>query len=487
MDTKENNNKVVKFHDIKTFNNNAQGVKVIFCDYQNSILSKYNSEIIEINDLPKEDLQDRTYKIIENKIANDVIVISLGKMEELDIEKIKKLSSMLCIKLQQDKNKESHVIIDFFSKEEAYQLGLHTMLSNYEFNLYKTKKNSKILEKVNFYINSSFSSEIENKINTEANALRSSIFFARDCINIAPNDLYPEIYEQKIQQLFNKIPNINIKSLDTKQMKELGMNALLGVAQGSINPPKMVVIEYKGSDKQDEAPIAYIGKGVTFDTGGISLKPPRNMDEMKADMAGSAAVVGTLHALAMRSAKVNAVGIVGLVENMIGSNAQRPGDIVKTMEGTTVEVLNTDAEGRLVLADAMHYANVTFKPKIMIDVATLTGAVIVALGYSYAGCWSNNHNLIQNLQNASKNTGEKIWHMPLDKDYKKAIESKYADIGNISNTPGGCSCTAAQFLEIFANKTHWAHLDIANMTKNGKKGFGVLLLNELAKNYEDKN
>jgi leucyl aminopeptidase len=273
------------------------------------------------------------------------------------------------------------------------------------------------------------------------------------------------------------------------------MGALLGVGQGSAQESKLVVIKYQG-DKKGVSPIALVGKGLTFDTGGISIKPSGNMDRMKYDMAGSAAVVGTIKALALRGAKINVVGVVGLVENMPGHDAQRPGDIVTTMSGKTVEVLNTDAEGRLVLADALWYVQSKFRPKLIIDLATLTGAIVVALGSTYAGCFSNDQGLVNELKIAGEETGDKIWHMPLDKDYEEMMKSHIADIANISKCHGEAgSSTAAQFLKYFVKDgTKWAHLDIAGVAYNkksgpkcieGGNGFGVALLNRLiSKFYE---
>mgnify|MGYP001242277126 CR=1 FL=1 len=273
----------------------------------------------------------------------------------------------------------------------------------------------------------------------------------------------------------------------------MGMNALLGVGQGSINDSYLATIEWSGKKKSDSKPLAFVGKGVCFDTGGISLKPARFMEEMKYDMAGSAVVVGLLKSLALRNAKINAVGVVGLVENMPGGNAQRPGDIVKSFSGKTIEVLNTDAEGRLVLADALSFTEKKFKPKFIVDLATLTGAIIVSLGEEYAGLFSNDDDLSKKIIKASENVNEKVWRLPLHKNYDKLINSLCADVQNINYAGGAGSITAAQFLQRFIlNKTPWAHLDIAgmafskkaaNLNPGGATGFGVRLLNYLIKKY----
>jgi leucyl aminopeptidase len=278
-------------------------------------------------------------------------------------------------------------------------------------------------------------------------------------------------------------------------MRRLKMGALLGVAQGSVRPPRMVIMTWNGAPRaRNKKPIAFIGKGVTFDTGGISLKPPGGMEDMKWDMGGSGVVIGLMKALAGRKAKVNAVGVVGLVENMPSGSAQRPGDIVTSMSGQTVEVLNTDAEGRLVLADALWYCKERFKPRAMIDLATLTGAIIIALGHHHAGMFSNDDKLSDWLAEAGKAVDEKVWRMPLGEEYDKQLKSAAADIPNISSGRDAGSITAAQFLQRFTGEVPWAHLDIAGVTwskeakptvPKGGTGFGVRLLDRLvADHYE---
>jgi leucyl aminopeptidase len=276
------------------------------------------------------------------------------------------------------------------------------------------------------------------------------------------------------------------------------MGALLGVGQGSVRESRMVVMQWNGAPKSKsgkaETPIAFVGKGVTFDTGGISLKPAAGMEDMKWDMGGSAVVIGLMKALAGRKAKTNVVGVVGLVENMPGGNAQRPGDIVTAMDGKTIEVLNTDAEGRLVLADALHYTNTRFKPKFMVNLATLTGAIIVSLGNEHAGLFSNNDQLSERLTTSGLAVDEKVWRMPMNDAYDKMINCDAADMKNIGGRGAG-SITAAQFLQRFVGKTPWAHLDIAGVTWSGKdspvvpKGgtaFGVRLLDRLVADHYEK-
>jgi leucyl aminopeptidase len=276
-------------------------------------------------------------------------------------------------------------------------------------------------------------------------------------------------------------------------MRKLGMGALLGVGQGSTHESKLVVMRWNGG-KRGADPVAFIGKGVCFDSGGISIKPAQGMEDMKGDMAGAACVVGLMHALAARKAKINAVGAIGLVENMPDGKAQRPGDIVKTMSGQTIEIINTDAEGRLVLADVLHYVTKRFKPKFMINLATLTGAIIVALGQEYAGMFCNDDKLAERLTKAGETVGERVWRMPLGPEYDKMIDSKFADMKNTGGRWGG-AITAAQLLQRFVNKTPWAHLDIAgtamgspqtDINKSWASGWGVRLLDRLVEDYYER-
>jgi leucyl aminopeptidase len=317
------------------------------------------------------------------------------------------------------------------------------------------------------------------------------VVMARDLINEPANVLFPEEFARRASGL--KKLGVGVEVLDTKAMTKLGMNALLGVGQGSRKDSRVVIMRWNGGRKAD-APVAFIGKGVCFDTGGISIKPASGMEDMKGDMAGAACVVGLMHTLAARKAKVNAIGAIGLVENMPDGNAQRPGDIVKTMNGQTIEIINTDAEGRLVLADVLHYVNTKHKPKCMIDLATLTGAIIVALGQEYAGMFSNDDQLCDRLTKAGTATMERVWRMPLGPEYDKQIDSKFADMKNTGGRFGG-SITAAQLLARFVEKTPWVHLDIAgtalgspqnDINKSWSSGWGVRLLNQLVEDHYER-
>ncbi len=314
------------------------------------------------------------------------------------------------------------------------------------------------------------------------------VFLARDLVNEPANTLGPVEFAATAKTL-EKL-GVKVDILTEKEMKKLGMGSLLGVAQGSVRPPRLVVMSWEGG-KKAEKPVALIGKGVVFDTGGNSIKSAGGMEDMKGDMGGAAAVTGAMMALAGRKAKANVVGLIGLVENMVDGNAQRPGDIVKSMSGLTIEVLNTDAEGRLVLADVLTYAQQKYEPRLMIDLATLTGAIMVSLGQFHAGLFSNDDALAANLTKAGLDTNERLWRMPLGEDYDKLIVSRYADIKNVGGRYGG-AVTEAQFLQRFVKSTPWAHLDIAGtamaapnseINTSWGTGFGVRLLDRFVRDH----
>ena len=363
-------------------------------------------------------------------------------------------------------------------------------LKSYTFDKYKTLNNNQLNEKISIKIITTERRNIESEYKYY-NAIKEGVFLARNLVSEPPNILNPKKYVEEIKKLSRY--GLKVKAYGEKDLKKLGLNALLGVGVGSANESYLATIEWNGNKKAKKKPLAFVGKGVCFDTGGISLKPAKYMEEMKYDMAGSAVVVGLLKSLAIRKAKVNAVGVVGLVENMPGSKAQRPGDIVKSYSGKTIEVLNTDAEGRLVLADALSFTEKKFKPQFIIDLATLTGAIIVSLGEEYAGLFSNDNKLSEKIFESSLIVNEKVWRLPLHKNYDKLINSDIADVQNINYAGGAGSITAAQFLQRFIlSKTPWAHLDIAgmafskkaaNLNPGGATGFGVRLLNNLVKEH----
>jgi leucyl aminopeptidase len=323
-----------------------------------------------------------------------------------------------------------------------------------------------------------------------AGALAAGTALARDLVNEPPNVLGPVEFAARARDLTEL--GVEVEILTEKEIKALGMGALLGVAQGSVRPPRLVVLRWNGGKAKDQ-PVAFIGKGVVFDTGGISIKPAAGMEDMKGDMAGAAAVAGLMHALAARKARVNAIGVLGLVENMPDGGAQRPGDIVTAMSGKTIEIINTDAEGRLVLADCLHYVEDRFKPRFMINLATLTGAIVVALGHQLAGLFSNDDALANALAAAGEATGERVWRMPMGPEYDKLMDSRFADVKNAGGRQAG-SVTAAQFLKRFVKDTPWAHLDIAGTAldspqsetnRSWSSGWGVRLLDRLvADKYE---
>jgi leucyl aminopeptidase len=359
----------------------------------------------------------------------------------------------------------------------------------YKFDKYKSKKSdaAKPLTTVKVMTDAAAKAR---KLYAELDAVAAGVHIARDLVNEPSNHLYPQSFANEIKKL-TKL-GLKVELLDEKAMKKLGMGSLLGVAQGSAFKPYLAIMSWDGGKKGDK-PVAFVGKGVTFDTGGISIKPSGGMEDMKGDMGGAACVTGLMAALAGRKAKVNAVGVVGLVENMPGHNAQRPGDVVTSMSGQTIAVLNTDAEGRLVLADALWYTQDRFKPKFMVNLATLTGAILIALGKEHAGLFSNDDKLSEQLSKAGQATLEKVWRLPLTPEYDKLIDSDIADMKNIGGRLAG-SITAGQFLQRFVNNVPWAHLDVAGTAMDSPKtpinrswasGWGVRLLDQLVRdNYE---
>ena len=382
--------------------------------------------------------------------------------------------------------------------ENAAELAFGAVLASYRFNRYMTKKDGEeddspsaaesAIKKI--IIHTADPAAAETAFEARS-AVAEGVFLARDLVNEPANVLHPVEFAERASQLAEI--GVEVDVLDDAAMQDKRMGALLGVAQGSSQPARLVTMQWMGGKSRRTKPICLVGKGVCFDTGGISMKPPGGMEDMKGDMGGAAAVVGVMHALAKRRAAVNVVGVIGLVENMASASAQRPGDIVTSMSGQTIEVINTDAEGRLVLADAIWYAQEEFKPKALVDLATLTGAIIVALGKEHAGLFSNNDRLAADLQEAGEYTGEKVWRMPLGKAYDKLLKSRFADMKNIGGRMAG-SVTAAQFIQRFIKDTDWAHLDIAGTAMASPKtdlndswgaGWGVQLLNHwIGEKYE---
>src|SRR5258707_9218787 len=395
--------------------------------------------------------------------AARLVVLGAGKTSELKPKDFLKLGGLAMGKLPSSAS-DATVFAELpggpMKSEQSADVDQGVRLRAYAFDRYKTKRKDDEKPPSTRHVTVAVGDVAATRKAYESRAaISEGVLLARDLVNEPANVLHPEEFARRSNAL--KKLRVAVEVLDIKAMKKLGMNALLGVGQGSERQSRVVVMRWNGG-KAGEAPVAFIGKGVCFDTGGISIKPAASMEDMKGDMGGAACVVGLKHALAARKARVNAVGVIGLVENMPDGNAQRPGDIVKSMSGQTVEIINTDAEGRLVLADVIWYAAQRFKPKFMVDLATLTGAIIVALGQEYAGMFSNNDHLSEPLTKAGIETGELVWRMPLAPEYDKMIDSKFADMKNTGGSRWGGAITAAQFIKRFVDdKIPWAHLDIA--------------------------
>ena len=427
--------------------------------------------------------------------AARLAVVGIGKESELESRDIVKLGGIAMGKVP-TAAASATIFAEFgsgaFKANQVADLALGARLRAYTFDLYKTKRKDDEARPGKIELNFGCSNPASaDKAWARQTAIADGVVLARDLINEPANVLYPGEFARRASSLTTL--GVGVEVLDVAAMRKLGMGALLGVGQGSAHESRLVVMRWNGG-KRGVDPVAFIGKGVCFDTGGISIKPAQGMEDMKGDMAGAACVVGLMHALAARKAKINAVGAIGLVENMPDGKAQRPGDIVKTMSGQTIEIINTDAEGRLVLADVLHYVNKRFKPKFMIDLATLTGAIIVALGQEYAGMFCNDDKLAERLTKAGETIGERVWRMPLGPEYDKMIDSKFADMKNTGGRWGG-AITAAQLLQRFVDKTPWAHLDIAgtalgspqtDINKSWSSGWGVRLLERLVEDYYER-
>ncbi|MGE0005206.1 MAG: leucyl aminopeptidase [Parvibaculaceae bacterium] len=423
-----------------------------------------------------------------------IIVAGLGDPAKITAREIELLGGAVAGYLQSAKVEVAAIAADIATEkadaaEFAALLASGARLRVYSFDRYKSKKpaNGKALRSLSVLTAQAAGAK---RAFAAYDAVAEGVHFARDLVNEPANKLNPVEFAARVKAKGKA--GLVVEVLDPARMRKLGMGALLGVAQGSANEPRLVVMRWQGGARAAK-PVAFVGKGVTFDTGGISIKPAAGMEDMKGDMGGAACVAGLMLALARRKARVNAVGIIGLVENMPDGKAQRPGDIVTSMSGKTIAVLNTDAEGRLVLADALWYCQDRFRPQFMVDLATLTGAIIVALGKEHAGLFSNNDELARRLYDQGLATGEKVWRMPLAPEYDKLIDFEVADMKNIGGRNAG-SITAAQFLQRFVNDVPWAHLDIAGTAMDSGRtainhswgsGWGVRLLNRLvADHYE---
>lgn len=427
-----------------------------------------------------------------------IVLLGCGKREDFTKIEAEKLGGKLLCALEAKKIET----VEFYADNELSGCGALTAhiavglaLRSYKFELYQSPDDEDekiVLTRAHFVL---FESDVASDLYAVQACVNQGVFLARDLVNEPPNVLYPDSYAKRIKEQLKPL-GVDIEILDDKKMRKLGMGAILAVGQGSDNPPRMVIMRWNGDKTSTDAPLAFVGKGVTFDTGGISLKPGAGMEDMKMDMGGSAAVVGLMKSLALREAKVNVVAIVGLAENMPSARAYRPADIITSYAGKTIEVLNTDAEGRLVLADALSYVQDIHKPSLIIDLATLTGAMLIALGHEYCGTFVTDDALWEQMERAGKASDEKLWRMPLDKVWKKDMEGTISDTQNMAKSGRWAgSCTAAGFLWHFIDDdTPWAHMDIAGTAwiKTDKDiapkygtGFGVRVLDRfVAENYE---
>jgi len=428
--------------------------------------------------------------------TNRVVLLGLGDKDKLSEADLTTLGGKLATYLRATPDKAAEVLLDDLKGKDISQaeaaafIAAGIQLKSWRFDKYRTKEPADKKPKLTSVVMVTSKADEAKKAFEPLNCAAEGVFFTREVVSEPANIIYPESLAQRASEL--KSLGVHVEVLGEKKMHELGMGALLGVGQGSSKESQLVVLEWRGGDK-DTAPVAFVGKGVTFDTGGISIKPAGGMEDMKWDMTGAGTIMGLMKTLALRKAKVNVVGVLGLVENMPGGNAQRPGDVVKSMSGQTIEVLNTDAEGRLVLADALWYTQDRFKPKFIIDLATLTGAIIIALGHEYAGLFSNNDELANRLIETGDTMDEKLCRLPLHKNYDRDIDSDIADVRNTQQTARAAgSITAAQFLQRFVNDYPWAHLDICGtiwaykdypLSEKGATGYGVRLLDRLVANY----
>ncbi|HYD65326.1 leucyl aminopeptidase [Azospirillum sp.] len=433
--------------------------------------------------------------------AGRVLLVGLGKADDVTDLTLQGAGGAIVAALDKSGETEVHVLAEKLAGSPlpaasiAVEIAYGARLRAYRFDKYKTtdKKEPKpALKKVCLLTDEA---DAAKRSFAARDAVAEGVFFTRDLVSEPANVIYPETLADRCRELAEL--GVQVDVLDLKKLKKLGMGALLGVAQGSVNEPRVVVMRWNGNpDAEDKRPVAIVGKGVTFDTGGISIKPAAGMEDMKWDMAGSGVVIGLMRALAARKAKANVVGVVGLVENMPSGTAQRPGDIVTSLSGQTIEVINTDAEGRLVLADCLWYTQDAFKPRLMVDLATLTGAIIIALGHEHAGLFANDDDLAERLTAAGRAVGEPLWRLPMGDAYDKDINSDAADMKNTGAGRAAGSIAGAQFLKRFVNGVPWAHIDIAGVawTKKdsgtvpkGASGFGVRLLDRfIAENHEER-
>jgi leucyl aminopeptidase len=432
-----------------------------------------------------------------------IILLGMGMRTDFDLARARDIGGKLALQCNNNKIEKAAVIIEnlelenISDSEVAINIAFGAKLRNYGFYKYyaiKQEEHQLYLKSLSFGL-AHDATNVQDTFLSRFEKIADAVHLSRNLTSEPPNVLTPKAFADIALELQQY--GVKVTILSESEMKSLGMHALLGVAQGSINAPYIAIMEWKGNTNNNEFSTAFVGKGVTFDTGGINLKPTSGISDMKTDMTGAAVVTSLIKALATRKAKVNVIGAIGLVENMPSGSAQRPSDVVRTMSGQTVEVDNTDAEGRLVLADVLWYVQTQYRPNIVIDLATLTGAISVALGDITAGLFSNSDTLALQLSKASEKSGEKIWRLPMGKEYDKQIDSDIADIKNVGSGRGAGSITAAQFLKRFIHdNVAWAHLDIAgvswvknssDLSPKGATGFGVRLLEQFIWDYVEKN
>ncbi len=433
--------------------------------------------------------------------ASRVLIVGMGPAGKANVGEFERIGGFVTARLASSGETQVTVMLDEIGEigasaaDAAARTGSGARLRFYRFDKYRTKEAAAKKPSLQKMIIFTSAGKAADAAFARQSAVVDGVYFTRDLVSEPANVIFPKSMADRIKSLTSL--GVEIDILGEKEMKRLGMGALLGVAQGSVQEPQLVVMKWDGTSKRGKTPpVLFVGKGVTFDTGGISIKPAAGMEEMKWDMGGAGAVAGAMHALAARKAKAHVIGIVGLVENMPDGNAQRPGDVVKSMSGQTIEVINTDAEGRLVLCDAMWFGQERYKPKVMVDLATLTGAMIIALGHEYGGMFCNNDEMAKQLAAAGFASGDRLWRLPMNDAYDKLINTPIADMKNVGPREAG-SITAAQFLARFVKEgVTWAHLDIAGMVwsnkdgplwEKGATGYGVRLLDKFIADYhEDK-
>jgi len=462
-------------------------IHILFYSENNSLLSKVLEKDKDLLNFFNKTIINKSTSsfLVRTEKGNFLLIRRKTEMDDLKLKYLQDLGGTIFNKIKSIGCSE----IKFYEDNPKIleQLCLGVLLSSYKFDNYKMGKSKDIVDLKKITVvteqNENFS-----KMFDEIKNLAQGVFKARDLVWQPPNILYPSTFADECKKL--KKIGIKVNVYDEQQLDKMGMSALLAVGRGSRKDSRVVIMEWLGG-KKNTPPMAFIGKGVCFDSGGLSLKPPKSMEDMKWDMGGAATVTGLLESVALSKLKFNVIGVLGLVENMPDGDAQRPGDVVKSVSGQTIEVLNTDAEGRLVLADLLSWTEKKYKPKFMINLATLTGAMIVALGNIRAGLFSNDEKISKAIFDAGEFTGEKVWAMPLDDDYDQLIKTEIADMKNIGG-PGAGSITAACFLKRHVEKTPWAHLDIAGVTWKNKStpsipyggvGWGVRMLYHMIKQY----